>query len=56
MSYFLVFGITNSGSMDTFVPSPSQEAHAPNGELNENALGWSSSNEISHLGQEKYSL
>ena len=42
--------------MDTFVPSPSQVLQAPKGELNENARGCSSSNEISHFGQEKYSL
>ena len=56
MRDLFIFGIINSGSIETFVPRPSQVVQAPNGELKENARGCSSSNEISHWGQEKNSL
>ena len=49
-------GITKSISTSSLVPIPEQSGQAPNGELNENDLGSSSSNERLQSWQARCSL
>ncbi len=49
--HFSLSGTIRSGSNSILIPRPLHSSQAPNGLLNENIRGWSSSNAIPQTGQ-----